>query len=65
MEGALLCSRNQRAEVCGLQGSVGIDGVSFKAIEEKEGVPALIVELAAALRNKRYKPDPVQRSTSH
>jgi len=43
------------------QGSVGIDGVSFKAIEEKEGATAFISELADALRNKTYKPDPVKR----
>jgi group II intron reverse transcriptase/maturase len=43
------------------QGSVGIDGVSFKAIEEKEGATAFIAELAEALRNKTYKPDPVKR----
>ncbi len=43
------------------QGSVGIDGVSFKAIEEKEGATAFIAELADVLRNKTYKPDPVKR----
>jgi len=43
------------------KGSAGIDGVTFEAIEEKEGVAAFIAELAEALRNKTYKPDPVKR----
>jgi group II intron reverse transcriptase/maturase len=43
------------------KGSAGIDGVTFEAIEEKEGVAAFIAELAEALRNKTYKPDPVRR----
>jgi group II intron reverse transcriptase/maturase len=43
------------------KGSAGIDGVTFKAIEENEGVPAFIGELEEALRNKTYKPDPVKR----
>ncbi len=43
------------------QGSVGIDGVSFKVIEEKEGAAAFIAELAEALRSKMYTPDPVKR----
>jgi RNA-directed DNA polymerase len=43
------------------KGSAGIDGVSFEAIEEKEGVTALIAELADTLRNKTYKPDSVKR----
>jgi len=43
------------------KGSAGIDGVTFEAIEEEEGVAALIAELAEALRNKTYKPDPVKR----
>lgn len=43
------------------QGSAGIDGVTFEAIEENEGIPAFIAELEEALRNKTYKPDPVKR----
>jgi group II intron reverse transcriptase/maturase len=43
------------------KGSAGIDGVSFAAIEEQEGVTAFIAELEDALRNKTYKPDPVKR----
>ena len=43
------------------KGSAGIDGVTFKAIEENEGVPAFIGELEEALRTKTYKPDPVKR----
>ncbi len=43
------------------KGSAGIDGVTFTAIEEQEGVPAFIGELEEALRNKTYKPDPVKR----
>lgn len=43
------------------KGGAGIDGVTFEAIEEQEGVAVLIAELAEALRNKTYKPDPVKR----
>ena len=43
------------------KGSAGIDGVSFEAIEENEGVSAFIAELEEALRNKTYQPDPVKR----
>ena len=43
------------------KGSAGIDGVTFEAIEEKEGATAFIAELEEALRNKVYKPDPVKR----
>ena len=43
------------------KGSAGIDGVTFKAIEETEGVPAFIGELEEALRTKTYQPDPVKR----
>ena len=44
------------------KGSAGIDGVTFKAIEENEGAPAFIGELEEALRNKTYKPDPVTQA---
>lgn len=43
------------------QGSAGIDGVTFAAIEEQEGVSAFLAELAEALRNKTYTPAPVKR----
>ncbi len=43
------------------KGSAGIDGVTFKAIEEKEGATAFLAELAEALRHQTYKPDPVMR----
>jgi group II intron reverse transcriptase/maturase len=43
------------------KGSAGIDGVTFEAIEDGEGVTAFIAELEEALRNKTYKPDPVKR----
>jgi retron-type reverse transcriptase len=43
------------------KGSAGIDGVTFAAIEEKEGAAAFIAELEEALRNKTYKPDSVKR----
>lgn len=43
------------------KGSAGIDGVTFAAIEEQEGITAFIAELEEALRNKTYKPNPVKR----
>jgi len=43
------------------KGSAGIDGVTFEAIKENEGVSAFIAELGEALRNKTYQPDPVKR----
>jgi RNA-directed DNA polymerase len=43
------------------KGGVGIDGVSFAAIEEGKGAAAFIAELAEALRDKTYQPDPVKR----
>ena len=43
------------------KGSAGIDGVTFEAIEEQEGVTAFIAELEEALRDKTYKPAPVKR----
>ena len=43
------------------KGSAGIDGVTFEAIEEKEGALAFMAELAGALEDKTYRPDPVKR----
>jgi RNA-directed DNA polymerase len=43
------------------KGSAGIDGVTFEAIEQKEGATAFLAELAEALKDKTYKPDPVKR----
>ena len=43
------------------KGSAGIDGVTFEAIEEKEGAIAFVAELAGALKDKTYRPDPVKR----
>ena len=43
------------------KGSAGIDGVTFEAIEEGEGVAAFLAELTEALRNKTYQPAPVKR----
>lgn len=43
------------------KGSAGIDGVTFEAIEEKEGAIAFLAELAEALKDKTYKPDRVKR----
>jgi retron-type reverse transcriptase len=46
------------------KGSPGIDGVTFTAIEGKEGADAFIAELAWALKEKKYRPDPVKRVMS-
>ena len=35
--------------------------MTFEAIEGKEGVTAFLAELAEALKDKTYKPDPVKR----
>jgi RNA-directed DNA polymerase len=43
------------------KGSAGIDGVTFEAIEEQEGVTAFLAELGEALRSRTYHPDPVRR----
>jgi len=43
------------------KGSAGIDGVTFEAIEEKEGAITFLAELAGALKDKTYRPDPVKR----
>ncbi len=43
------------------KGSVGVDGVTFEAIEEREGVAVFIAELEDALRDRTYQPEPVKR----
>ena len=43
------------------KGSAGIDGVTFKAIEEQEGVSAFLAELEEALMSKTYHASPVRR----
>lgn len=43
------------------KGSAGIDGVTFGDIEVGQGAAAFVAELAEALKNKTYKPDPVKR----
>lgn len=43
------------------KGSAGIDGVTFEAIEEREGVSAFLAELQEALRSKTYQVSPVKR----
>ncbi len=47
--------------VCAKKGSAGIDGITFEAIETTEGITAFVAELAEALKNKTYRPDPVKR----
>jgi group II intron reverse transcriptase/maturase len=43
------------------KGSAGINGITFAAIEAKEGVTVFLAELHEALKSKTYKPDPVKR----
>jgi group II intron reverse transcriptase/maturase len=43
------------------KGSAGIDGVTFEAIENGEGVTAFLAELQEALKSKTYAPSPVKR----
>ena len=43
------------------KGSAGIDGVTFEVIEQREGAAAFLAELAGALKDKTYRPDPVKR----
>ncbi len=43
------------------RGSAGIDGVSFEAIEDGEGVATFLQELAEALKDKTYRAQPVRR----
>lgn len=42
-------------------GAAGIDGITFKAIEEVEGEAAFLAELAEALKGKTYRASPVKR----
>ncbi len=53
--------RHAYALVRANKGNAGIDGITFKAIEAKEGVTAYLAELEEALKSKTYKPDPVKR----
>jgi len=43
------------------RGSPGVDGISFEAIENSEGVEAFLRELARDLQNKTYRAQPVRR----
>lgn len=43
------------------KGSSGIDGITFEAIEEKEGVDAFLADLKEALKNKTYQASPVKQ----
>ncbi|RLB13505.1 MAG: group II intron reverse transcriptase/maturase [Deltaproteobacteria bacterium] len=43
------------------KGSAGIDGITFRAIREKEGETAFLAELQEALRGKTYEVSPVKR----
>jgi RNA-directed DNA polymerase len=43
------------------KGSAGIDGVTFEAIENGEGVTTFLAELQEALKSKTYATNPVKR----
>jgi RNA-directed DNA polymerase len=43
------------------KGSPGVDGVSFEAIEQTEGVDTFLRELAQSLKDKTYRAQPVRR----
>jgi RNA-directed DNA polymerase len=43
------------------QGSPGVDGISFEAIEQGEGVDTFLRELAQSLKDKTYRAQPVRR----
>jgi len=42
-------------------GSPGVDGISFKAIEDGKGVDAFLQDLARSLKDKTYRAQPVRR----
>ncbi|MCF8055164.1 MAG: hypothetical protein K9K37_00815 [Desulfocapsa sp.] len=42
-------------------GSPGVDGMSFKAIEDRKGVDAFLRDLACSLKDKTYRAQPVRR----
>ncbi len=42
-------------------GSPGVDGISFKAIEDRKGVDAFLQDLACSLKDKTYRAQPVRR----
>jgi RNA-directed DNA polymerase len=42
-------------------GSPGVDGMSFQAIEDGEGVDAFLLDLARSLKDKTYRAQPVRR----
>jgi hypothetical protein len=42
-------------------GSPGIDGVSFEAIEQGEGVEGFLKDITEDLREKRYRAQPLRR----
>jgi RNA-directed DNA polymerase len=43
------------------RGSPGVDGVSFEAIENGEGIDTFLRELAQSLKDKTYRAQPVRR----
>ena len=43
------------------KGSPGVDGISFEAIENGEGIETLLQELAQSLKDKTYQAQPVRR----
>jgi RNA-directed DNA polymerase len=50
------------AKVRANRGAPGVDGVSFRDIEQSEGgIESFLNELESTLRSRRYKPQPVRR----
>ena len=43
------------------RGSAGVDGVTICQVEEEIGNEEFLAEIEAALREKRYRPQPVRR----